>query len=72
MDEADITAGKTGLKEVSVTKDEREQILKEAKEWILVAETHNKETLYWHDNDYSEWTSTKETDYETRRTDKKR
>ena len=61
-DEAEIVAGKTGLKEVYVTKDQRDQILEEAKEWVLIAEKKWEETLYWHDNDHSEGSSMEETE----------
>ena len=59
-EEAEIMAGKTGLKKVEVSKEQRDTILAEAKEWVLVAETKNEETLFWHDDDQSTWTSTKE------------
>ena len=59
-EEAEIMAGKTGLREVYVTKEQREQILKEAGEWVIEAVTKSEETLYWHDDDHSEWTSTRE------------
>lgn len=57
-EEAEIVAGKTGLKEVYVFKEDRERILEEAKEWVLVADTVEEETLLWHDDDHSTWTST--------------
>ena len=50
----------TGLREVYVTREQRERILKEAKEWVLTADTEEEETLYWHDNDKDSWSSTKE------------
>lgn len=59
-EEAEIVAGKTGLKRVEVSKKQRDQILEEAKEWVLVADTKEEETLLWHDDDYSVWTSTEE------------
>ena len=59
-EEAEIVAGKTGLKRVEVPKLQRDQILEEAKEWVLVADTKEEETLLWHDDDYSVWTSTEE------------
>ena len=60
--EALVTAGNTYLKPVPVTPEQREEILNEAKQWILVKVTKSKEVLYWHD-DYTEtWTSTKEID----------
>ena len=49
-----------GLKEVYVTREQRERILKEAQEWVLTADTEEEETLYWHDNDRDSWSSTKE------------
>ena len=49
-----------GLKEVYVTREQRERILKEAQEWVLTADTEEEETLYWHDNDKDSWSSTKE------------
>lgn len=61
-EEAEIVAGKTGLKRVEVPKLQRDQILEEAKEWVLVADTKEEETLLWHDDDHSTWTSTKEID----------
>ncbi len=59
-EEAEIVAGKTGVKRVEVPKLQRDQILEEAKEWVLVADTKEEETLLWHDDDYSVWTSTEE------------
>ena len=61
-EEAEIVVGKTGLKKVEVTKKQRDQILEEAKAWVMVAEIKEEETLLWHDDDYSTWTSTKEID----------
>ncbi|MBR0442061.1 MAG: hypothetical protein IJK25_09020, partial [Firmicutes bacterium] len=49
-----------GLKEVYVTREQREAILKEAQQWVLVADTEDEETLYWHDNDSSSWSGTEE------------
>ncbi len=60
VEEAEIVAGKTGLKEVEVSRAERDSILEEAKEWVLVADTVEEETLFWHDDDQSTWKSTKE------------
>ena len=57
-EEAEIMAGKTGLKEVYISKEDRDRILEEAKEWVLVADTVEEETLLWHDDDHSTWTST--------------
>ena len=57
-EEAEIMAGKTGLKAVYVSKEDRDRILEEAKEWVLVADTVEEETLLWHDDDHSTWTST--------------
>ena len=57
-EEAEIMAGKTGLKAVCVSKEDRDRILEEAKEWVLVADTVEEETLLWHDDDHSTWTST--------------
>ena len=61
-EEADIIVGNTGLKEVHVTKDVRDRILEEAKEWVLVADKKEEETLLWHDDDHSSWTSTELTE----------
>ena len=61
-EEAEIVVGKTGLKRVEVSKKQRDQILEEAKAWVMVAEIKEEETLLWHDDDYSTWTSTKEID----------
>ncbi|MBQ3578635.1 MAG: hypothetical protein IJK59_08740 [Firmicutes bacterium] len=55
-----LTAWDVGLKEVYVTREQREAILKEAQQWVLVADTEEEETLYWHDNDSSSWSSTEE------------
>ena len=57
-EEAEIIAGKTGLKAAYVSKEDRDRILEEAKEWVLVADTVEEETLLWHDDDHSTWTST--------------
>ena len=57
-EESEIMAGKTGLKAVYVSKEDRDRILEEAKEWVLVADTVEEETLLWHDDDHSTWTST--------------
>ena len=61
-DEADIKAGDIGLREIYVTKKQRDIILGEAKEWVLVKNSHFKETLYWHDDDESEWDSVSESE----------
>ena len=61
-EEAEIMAGKTGLKEVYISKEDRDRILEEAKEWVLVADTIEEETLLWHDDDHSTWTSTEKTE----------
>ena len=55
-----LTAWDVGLKEVYVTREQREAILKEAQQWVLVADTEEEETLYWHDNDHSSWSGTEE------------
>ena len=59
-EKADITVEKVGLKEVYVSKAQRDMIQEEAKEWVLVKKGHYKETLYWHDDDKSEWDGTSE------------
>ena len=59
-EEAEIVVGKTGLKAAFVWKEQREHILAEAREWVLEAVTIEEETLLWHDDDHSVWTSTKE------------
>ena len=43
-----------------MTRQQRDAILEEARQWVLVAENESTETLYWHDDDFSRWTSTKE------------
>ena len=59
-EEAEFFAGNTGLKEVHVDRAVRERIREEACEWVLHADIKEEETLYWHDNDHSEWSSTKD------------
>ncbi len=56
----DIKVGDVVLKEVYVTPEQRKQILNEARQWILVGNSEEDRELYWHDNDYSSWTSTRE------------
>ena len=56
----EMTAGGYELRQVYVTEEERARILSEASEWVLVRETKYTETLYWHDDDHSEWSGTKE------------
>jgi len=55
-----LTAWDVGLKEVYVTREQRNAILKEAQQWVLIADTEEEETLYWHDNDSSSWSGTEE------------
>ncbi len=57
---SDLTAWDIALKEVYVPFGQRETILKEAREWVLVAETEEEETLYWHNDDRSSWYSSRE------------
>lgn len=57
---AELKARDIGFQEIYVTREQRERILKEAQEWVLVANTEEEETLYWHDNDTDRWSSTRE------------
>ncbi|MBR2746091.1 MAG: hypothetical protein IKD99_05180 [Erysipelotrichaceae bacterium] len=59
-EEADIWAGKTGLKMTYVPRKTREQIAEEASQWLLVSETEEEEVLYWHDDYTEKWHYTKE------------
>lgn len=59
-EEADIQEYDFGLKWVLLTDEQRASVVKEAKDWVMIREEEYEETLYWHDNDHSEWTSTKE------------
>ena len=59
-EKSELTAGEFGLKEIYVSQEQRNVILKEAQEWVLVADKKESETLYWHNDDHSEWTSREE------------
>ena len=59
-EDADIIAGEIGLKEVYISPEQRQMIAEEASGWVLVKESHNEETLYWHNNDTEEWDSRSE------------
>ena len=59
-EEAEIWAGKTGLKLTDVPHKVREKIAEEAREWVLVREIDEEEVLYWHDDYTERWHYTKE------------
>ena len=59
---AELVAGDFNLKEVYITPEQRNVILKEAQQWVLVKEIKESETLYWHNDDHSEWTRSEETE----------
>ena len=59
-EEAAFSVGDLYLKEVQVSRKEREQVLEEAKQWVLVEEIKEEEELYWHNDDRSSWTYTRE------------
>ena len=56
----DIVAGDLCLRIVYMPPEQRRIVLEEAKEWVLVADVTGKEELYWHDDDTSTWTYTRE------------
>ena len=57
---ASLVVDDIALKKVYVSPDIRKSILREAQEWVLRAEGREEEELYWHDNDTSGWTYTKD------------
>ena len=57
---AELVVEELSLKEVYVTPDQRNVILNEAQQWVLVKEIKESETLYWHNDDHSEWTRNEE------------
>lgn len=61
-EEAELTSGDVRLKEVYASPEQRERILEEAKQWVLIADSDCKEVLYWHDDDTEVWHETKRTE----------
>lgn len=57
---ASLTVDDIILKKVYVSPEIRNRILKEAQEWVVRADGREEEELYWHDNDTSSWTYTKD------------